>query len=363
MLVRDILYNELGENVVNFGGLSVYTTLDMNIQNNAQKLVTNEIDKIKNLNVNNGAALITNPVTGEILSMVGSKNYFDFAGQGQVNLTTSLRQPGSSIKPLNYALAFEQGKKPSDIIEDKPINIIYSNNKVWSPKNYDGKFHGSVTLKQALANSYNIPSVLILKENGIEAFAAFAKKMGITTWEDQSRYGLSMALGSLEVRMTELATAYSAFANDGVVTPLKLISKVVDNNKNEIYVSGCLPLGDDVEYSQKTNTDPCAKKRVINQKTASDITNILSDNQARSSAFGQNSTLNIKGHKVAVKTGTSNDLRDNWTIGYNNNYLVATWVGNNNSQPMSNIASGITGASPIWSSIFNNLLKPKLASN
>ena len=362
MLTRDILYKELGENIVNHGGLSVYTTLDTNIQNNAQKLVSNEIEKLKRLNVNNGAALITNPTTGEVLSMVGSKNYFDLAGHGQVNITTSLRQPGSSIKPLNYALAFEQGKKPTDTIEDKPINIIYNNNQVWSPKNYDGKFHGTVTLKQALANSYNIPSVLLLKENGINNFATFTQKMGITSWGDESRYGLSMALGSLEVKMTDLATAYSAFANQGIVTPLKLISKVVDSNNKEIYVSGCIT-NTEAENSSKTNSDPCARKRVISPKTASDITDILSDNQARSSAFGLNSVLNIKGHKVAVKTGTSNDLRDNWTIGYNNEFLVATWVGNNNNQPMSNIASGITGASPIWSSIFNSLLKPKLASN
>ncbi len=361
MLVKETLIKELGENMVNHGGLTVITTLDSKLQNQVQKTVSIEIDNLKNLNVRNGASLVTNPKTGEVLAMVGSKNYFDFDNNGQVNLTTSLRQPGSSIKPLNYALAFENNKKPTDTIEDKPITFFYNNNQSWTPKNYDGKFHGTVTIKQALANSYNIPSVIILKENGIQNFAQFAKKMGINNWDDPKRFGLSMSLGSLEVKMTELSTAYSAFANDGVLTPLNIIKQVKRDNEIISIKINCL--SDDNEKINKTyDQDPCLPRRVINSQTAKDITDILSDNLARSNAFGTNSVLNIKGHKIAVKTGTSNDLKDNWTIGYNKNYLVATWVGNNNSQPMSKIASGVTGASPIWSKIFQSLLTSQLAS-
>lgn len=361
MLVKESLVREFGENLVNHGGLTVTTTLDSKLQNQIQKTVSNEIEKLKSLNVNNGSSLVTNPATGEVLAMVGSKSYFDFENNGQVNLTTSLRQPGSSIKPLNYALAFENNKKPTDTIEDKPITIFYDNNQSWTPKNYDGKFHGTVTLKQALANSYNIPSVLILKESGIQNFANFAKKMGINNWDDPRRYGLSMSLGSLEVKMTELSTAYSAFANDGILTPLTIIKEIKKGNESVSLKNNCL--NDNKEDKNKQyDQDPCLSRRVITTKTAKDITDILSDNIARSGAFGSNSVLNIKGHKIAVKTGTSNDLKDNWTIGYNKNYLVATWVGNNNSQPMSKIASGITGASPIWSKIFQSLLAPQLAS-
>lgn len=364
MLVRDMLYKELGESTVNYGGLTVITTLDSKLQANTQKLVSKEIANLKKLNVDNGAALITDPKNGDILAMVGSKDYFDINSQGQVNLTTSLRQPGSSIKPLNYALAFEMGKKPDDTIEDKPVTVVYNNGKTWSPKNYDGKFHGKVTLKQALANSYNIPSVLILKENGIENFAKFSLKMGITSWNEPSRFGLSMALGSLEVRMTDLATAYSAFANQGIATPLKAIKKITTHDNTDIYVPECISISQiENNATTESNNDICGKRRVINPKTASDISKILSDNQARSSAFGLNSVLNIRGHEISVKTGTSNDLRDNWTIGYNQDYLVATWVGNNDNKPMSNIASGITGASPIWNSIFTSILRQKLASN
>jgi membrane peptidoglycan carboxypeptidase len=361
MLVKEVLVSQLGESMVNHGGLTVTTTLDSKLQNEIQKTVSSEIDKIKNLNVKNGSSLVTNPKTGEVLAMVGSKNYFDYDNNGQVNLTTSLRQPGSSIKPLNYALAFENNKKPTDTVEDKPITILYNNNQSWSPRNYDNKFHGTVTLKQALANSYNIPSVLLLKENGIQNFANFAKKMGINNWNDPKRYGLSMSLGSLEVKMTELSTAYSAFANEGVLTPLNIIKQVKQGNNTISIPINCLTESSDTD-SKLYDQDPCQQRKVISAKTAKDISDILSDNVARSGAFGANSVLNIKGHKVAVKTGTSNDLKDNWTIGYNKDYLVATWVGNNDSKPMSKIASGVTGASPIWSSIFTKLLNQKLAS-
>ncbi|HCQ31319.1 TPA: penicillin-binding protein [Candidatus Collierbacteria bacterium] len=359
MLVKRLLIDQLGENVVTQGGLKVYTTLNSNLQDQVQKIVTEEIEKLKPLNVGNGSALIANPKTGEVLSMVGSKDYFNLKENGQVNLTMALRQPGSSIKPLNYALFFENGNGPATVIEDKPITIYLPGQEAWTPKNYDGKFHGSITLRQALASSYNIPSVLLLTQNGPSNFASFAKKLGITTWEDSSRYGLSMALGSLEVRMVDLATAYSAFANQGISTPLNTILSVEKPDGKKIRLSICSSGKNKITEVTGVNAEDsrCNSKKAISPTTAYLISDILSDNTARSPAFGTNSVLNIKSAKVSVKTGTSNDLKDNWTIGYTSNFLVATWVGNNDNTPMSQIASGITGASPIWAKIFNLILE------
>lgn len=359
MLVKNILIDQLGENQVNQGGLKVYTTLDSDLQEKAQAIVTDEIKKLKSFNVTNGAALVTNPKTGEVLAMVGSKDYFNLNENGQVNLTTSLRQPGSSIKPLNYALSFENGLSPASIIEDKPISFHLSGQSPWTPKNYDGKFHGTVTLRQALGSSYNIPSVLLLAQNGISGFANFSKKMGITSWDDPGRFGLSMALGSLEVKMTDLATAYSAFANQGISTPLRTILRIEKSNEKPTFLSGCPNTLPKSGASAIANAEDnvCLPNRVMSPTTAYFITDILSDNMARTPAFGTNSVLNITDAKVAVKTGTSNDLKDNWTVGFTQDYLVSTWVGNNDNSPMSSIASGITGASPIWAKIFNTILK------
>ena len=358
MFVKDILTSQLGENIVNHGGLIVTTTLDLELQNLAQKAVTEEVSKLKNFNVSNGAALVTNPQTGEILAMVGSKDYFNLNEDGQVNLTTSLRQPGSSIKPINYALAFEKGLRPSSTIEDKPISFNLVGQGPWVPKNYDGRFHGTISLRQALGSSYNIPSVLLLAQNGPANFARFAQSLGITSWNDASRYGLSMALGSLEVRMVDMATAYSAFANQGIRTPLNTIIKVERSNGKILRLSGCPSYNKSVAESPTANAEDhsCNPKKSISSVTAYLISDILSDDIARSPAFGTNSVLNIKSAKVAVKTGTSNNLKDNWAIGYSQNFLVATWVGNNDSTPMSQIASGITGASPIWAKIFYQIL-------
>lgn len=360
MFIKDFLIKELGESVVNQGGLIVTTTLDLDLQEKAQKIVTSEVNTLKRFQVTNGSALITNPTTGEILAMVGSKDYFNISEDGQVNLTLALRQPGSSIKPLNYALAFENGYGPGSVIEDKPISFNLPGQAPWTPKNYDGKFHGNVTLRQALGSSYNIPSVILLSKNGIQNFASLAQNMGITTWNDPSRFGLSMALGSLEVKMIDLATAYSAFANSGITTPLTSIMKIQKANGDNLYLSSC-PQKSEVISDTKTSViakeDSCAPHQIISSTTAFLISDILADNNARAPAFGANSILNIKKTKVAVKTGTSNDLRDNWTIGFTKDFLVSTWVGNNNNSPMSRIASGITGASPIWAKIVNTILE------
>lgn len=365
MYIKDLLTKELGESVVNQGGLIVTTTLDLDLQEKAQEIVTNEIKGLKNYQVTNGAALVTNPQTGEILAMVGSKDYFNLNEDGQVNLTLALRQPGSSIKPLNYALAFENGYGPGSVLEDKPISFNLPGAEPWVPKNYDGKFHGRVTLRQALGSSYNIPSVILLSKNGVQNFALLAQKMGITTWNNPERFGLSMALGSLEVKMVDLATAYSTFANYGITTPLNSIISIEKFNGDKIYLSTCPQKTEATNQTTEVSAedDNCSAHQTISPSTAFLISDILSDNNARSPAFGSNSILNIKKAKVSVKTGTSNDLRDNWTIGYNKDFLVSTWVGNNNNAPMSRIASGITGASPIWAKIVDAIIESNPSSN
>jgi 1A family penicillin-binding protein len=344
--VRELLVQQLGEDLVNQGGLQVYTTLDWQLQQQAEAAVNMELDRIKSANVSNGAALITDPKNGEILAMVGSRNYFDIDNDGQVNLTTALRQPGSAVKPINYSLAFENGLTPASIIEDQPVSFRIGT-QTYTPTNYDGRFHGRVTARTALANSYNIPAVKLLAANGVSDMAALARQMGISSWGDPDRWGLSMTLGGLEVSMVELAEAYSTFANLGQVVPLKAISRVYDSSGELLNVRLCVA---------KPDQSSCFPEQVLKPSTAYLINNILADDDARSPAFGRNSVLNISDQQVAVKTGTSNSFRDNWTIGYTSNLLVAVWVGNNDNRPMSRVASGITGASPIWRNLVSLLL-------
>lgn len=339
--VREYL-EKLGFGEIERRGLKVITSLDLNIQKNAEKVVSTEINKVKKLKINNGAALVLNVKEGEILAMVGSKDYFAKDIDGKFNVVTqALRQPGSSIKPINYLLALQRGKSFLDTIEDSPISYNIPGQKAYAPQNYTGKYLGRVTLKTALASSLNIPSVKLLNENGVGNMIDLAEKMGITTWKDRSRYGLSLALGAGEVKMIELAGAYSIFANLGEKVELNPILEV----KNY--------LGETVYSKQKSSEE------VIEAKYAYLINNTLSDDQARAPIFGTNSLLHLKGKTVAVKTGTTNNLKDNWCIGWTPSYLVATWVGNNDSMPMSWVASGISGATPIW----NQIMKQVLADN
>jgi len=339
--VREYL-EKLGFSEIERRGLTVTTSLDLDIQKNAEKVVATEISKVKKLKIFNGAALVLNTKEGEILAMVGSKDYFAKDIDGKFNVVTqALRQPGSSIKPINYLLALQRGKSFLDTIEDGPISYNIPGQKAYVPQNYTGKYLGKVTLKTALASSLNIPSVKLLNENGVENMIDLAEKMGITTWKDRSRYGLSLALGAGEVKMIELAEAYSIFANLGEKIELNPILEV----KNY--------LGETVYSKQKS------VEEVVEAKYAYLINNTLSDDQARAPIFGSNSLLHIKGKTVAVKTGTTNNLKDNWCIGWTPSYLVATWVGNNDSMPMSWVASGISGATPIW----NQIIKEVLADN
>lgn len=345
MYIKKLLAEQFGEAVVNEGGLEVKTTLDLSLQSETQKTVTAEIEKLTPLHITNGAALVTNPETGEVLAMVGSKNYFDFQHDGQVNVTLRPRQPGSSIKPITYALAFENGKHPTTLIDDTPITYYVPGSKPYSPKNYDGKFHGKVTLREALGSSYNIPAVKLLAEQGINAFIDKGEQLGISTWLDRARFGLSITLGGGEVLMLDMAKAYGTFANQGYTVPIEPILEIRNARGELLYQNTCA-----------LQHIGCEKRKTLDSRAAFLITDVLKDNVARTPAFGPRSVLTIPNQEVAVKTGTTNNLRDNWTIGYTTDRLVAVWVGNNDNSPMSYVASGITGASPIWNIIMRSVL-------
>jgi 1A family penicillin-binding protein len=338
MYIKDLLVKQFGEDIVNRGGLSVTTTLDLSVQKTLQNEVSTELDRLKNMHVGNGAGMVVNPQTGEILAMVGSRNFYDTKTDGQVNIALQPRQPGSSIKPITYTLALLHGLSPSSTIDDAPICFRLTGQPDYCPSNYDGRFHGTVTLRTALASSYNIPAIKLLNSLGIINMVKLAREMGITTWDDPSRFGLSLTLGGGEVTMLDMVQVYSIFATSGYKVPLTGIVSITDATGQS------LPITQGV------------KKQIIPETVAFQINSMLADNSARAPAFGINSVLNIRGFEVAVKTGTTNNLRDNWTFGYTPNLLVATWVGNNDNTPMSAVASGITGASPIWSRTMTQLV-------
>lgn len=367
MYIKEILARKYGERMVEEGGFEVTTSLDLDIQEITQKIVKEEVDKLQPLRISNGAALVTNPKTGEILAMVGSKDYFATDIDGNYNVTTASRQPGSSIKPVTYSIALERGFTLASIIPDSPITYKVPGQPPYSPINYDHRFHGNVPLKVALGSSYNIPAVKILSAFGVEEMIKRGRALGITTWSNPSNYGLSLTLGGGEVKMTDMAVVYSTFASLGKKVNLKPILRIKDGSGKILEEEGCLPdyLGEQpgkigwlVHRQVNAAEDSCASQ-VLDKGVAYLITNILSDNSARTPAFGAHSLLLIPGHEVAVKTGTTQNLRDNWTIGYTPSFLVATWVGNNNNQSMSYVASGVTGASPIWNKIMGELLKNK----
>ena len=343
MYVREKLIEEYGEEVVLKGGLTVKTTLDLNIQKLAEKVATEEIEKLKGLRVGNTGIIVLNPQNNEVLAMVGSVDYFDTAKDGNVNVTTRLRQPGSSIKVVNYAEALSNGLTLASIVDDTPITFSVAGQKPYSPKNYDGTYKGKITVRQALAQSRNIPAVKILASYGVSKMIDLGEKMGITTWGDRRRFGLSLTLGGGETRLLDLAQVYSVIANGGYKSEIKDILEV-KNFKNKTLFN--------------INKVDNSFVKVLDSRVSYLLIDVLKDNIARSPAFGLTSMLVVPNHpEVAVKTGTSNDLKDNLTIGFNQDYLVAVWVGNNDNSPMSRVASGITGAAPIWNKIITALLK------
>jgi 1A family penicillin-binding protein len=339
MYVKNLLTQKYGPRLISQGGLKIYTTLDFSLQQKVEKIVSEEVEKVKQLSVKNGAAMVTDAANGQILAMVGSIDYHEPLF-GSYNVALSLRQPGSSIKPITYATAFKQGYSPGNTILDTPITFKDVWGNKYSPVNYDGRFHGPTTLREALASSYNIPAVKMLSTVGIEQMIQTARDLGITTFTEPKKYGLSLTLGGGAVKMIDMMSVYGTFSQGGIKHEITPILKVTDSNGNII------------EENENSSS------QVLDSAVAYLITDILSDNKARTPAFGTNSLLKISGHSVAVKTGTSDDKRDNWTFGYTPSYVVGVWVGNNDNSPMNQrLASGITGASPIWNRIMDSLLE------
>lgn len=339
--VKERLIAKYGYASVEKGGLSITTSLDLSKQEMAEKHVAEEVAKSAYLNFTNGAALITDPKNGDILAMVGSHDYNDENG-GNVNIATSQRQPGSSIKVVGYAAALTKGMTAATILDDVPVSYP-SGGGAYAPVNYDGKFHGRVPFRIALANSYNIPAVKILDQIGVPAMVNLGKKMGITSWGEPDQYGLSLSLGAGEVTMIDMAHVYGTLANDGIRQDLDPILKITDSKGTVL---------------QEKKERP--GRQVLDKGVAFIMSDILADNNARSAAFGPNSVLTIPGKTVSVKTGTTDNKRDNWTDGYTKDFVVIVWVGNNNNEPMSpTLASGITGAAPIWHNIMRELLAKK----
>jgi 1A family penicillin-binding protein len=347
--VEKILEDRYGQSAVEQGGLKVTTTLDLDLQNQAQQIVSDEVTKVISQHITNGAAIVLNPETGEILAMVGSKDFND-PGVGQYNVVTALRQPGSSFKPFTYVTAFKKGYTPSTLLMDVPTTFPGGIGQPdYIPVNYDNKFVGPIEVRFALANSRNLPAVKMLAKVGIKDVLSTATDLGITTLPPTSdtlnHVGLSLTLGGGEVRLIDMADAYSTFVNKGARIDPVAILKVVDANGKVL-----------------EDNHPQKGKQVLTEQQAYLIDSILSDNAARTPEFGANSYLNVPGLNVMVKTGTTNDKRDNWTIGGNDNAMVGVWVGNNDNSQMLNVASGISGASPIWHKIIVAALagKPKL---
>lgn len=341
MYVKELLEKSYGPRLLERGGLRVVTSLDLSLQEKVEEIVRTHVDNLRALNVGNGAALVTNPRSGDVLAMVGSRDYFDTSRDGNVNVTTSRRQPGSAIKVVTYAVALENGMTAASIINDSPVSYQSAGSPPYSPVNYDGKFHGPVPLRYALGNSYNIPAVVTLASIGLPAMMEKAKLMGINSWSaDPSRYGLSLTLGGGDVTMLEMAQVYGTIANMGKRKELRPILQVTD-------------------YTGKVLEDHRTSKTftALKPEVAWILSNILADNDARKQAFGPQSSLIIPGHTVSVKTGTTNEKRDNWTIGFTPSYVVTVWVGNNNNEPMHpTLTSGITGAAPIWHDIMSEIL-------
>jgi 1A family penicillin-binding protein len=336
--VLEQLEKTYGRQMVEKGGITVRTTLDYTKQQIGEEAVRTQVAKLVRHRASNGGLVSIDPKTGDILAMVGSIDY-NQPQFGSFNVTLAQRQPGSSFKPIAYVTAFSKGWNGAVKVEDKPLRIPEPDGTVYEPKNYDLKFRGPVLLRRALANSLNIPALEVQKFAGISDTVAMAHRLGINSPSlvDQSRLGISLALGGGDVRAIDMATVYATFANQGVRIDPRPILTVEDR------------LGKDITHAKNP-----ISRNVLDPRLAYMITNILSDNKTRAEIFGSRSPL-VLSRPAAVKTGTTNDWRDNWAIGYTPNLVTAVWVGNNDNSPMFNI-DGVTGAAPIWNQYMERTL-------
>jgi 1A family penicillin-binding protein len=326
--VLNQLRQKYGDDVVEQGGITVQTTLDLSKQKIAEDTVRAQIQRLGSHNVTNGGLISLIPNTGDIVAMVGSVDY-NAPGFGNVNVTLSQLQPGSSFKPFAYATAFKKGWNGATTVVDEPVSFPNWDGTNYVPQNYDGKFHGTVSLRRALDNSFNIPAIKVLQYAGIHDTIQTAHDLGITSLNDESRYGLSLVLGGGEVRPIDMATAYATFDNGGAKVLPRAILSVKDRHGQDI--------------TKPTDAKP---QPVLDPRIAYMITSILTDDSSRAPEFPLNGPLKLS-RPAAAKTGTTNDFRDNWTVGYTPQLVTAVWVGNNDHSAMENV-DGITGAAPIW---------------
>lgn len=332
LMVRDSLIKEYGEQRVAQSGFVVKTTLDMQLQKTAQQAVKQQVAALGRSNVSNGAAVVIEPKTGHVLALVGSHDWTDETN-GRINMAVKPRQPGSSFKPLVYARALQLRKiTASTQVEDKPTQF-----GSYKPKNYDNRFRGPVLIRYALANSLNIPAVLVMDMIGVDEGIAIAEAMGITTLSQEVNYGLPLVLGSAEIPLVEMTNAYGAFAHEGKLVKYTLFSEIRD--KNGGIVSDKKP----------------SENQALDAGAAYIVSSILSDPKARTDTFGQALTLS---REAAVKTGTTENYRDALTIGYTPQVVVGVWIGNNDNKPMNSVA-GSLGAAPIWRRIMEAYLRGK----
>jgi len=331
MYIKDLLADKYGEKMVEQEGLKIYTTLDLYKQQAAEEAITNRTeDYPEKYGANNAAMAAIDPKTGQILAMVGSRDYFNDSIDGQVNVATRPRQPGSSMKPIVYAALFEKGYTPDTILYDVLTNFSTDPSQPYEPHDYSGKDLGPVTIRKALAGSLNIPAVKAIYLADINNVIDLAENLGYTTLYPRSRFGLSLVLGGGEVKLLEHINAYSAFARDGQISPIVSILKVEDKNGRVLE-----------EYKPTT-------KKALNSNIARMVNDILSDNDARSYVFGTNNYLTLGDRPVAAKTGTTNDFHDAWTIGYTPSLVAGVWVGNSDNKAMKGKADGSILAAPIW---------------
>jgi len=368
--IRDYLNEKYGEDFVEKGGLKVTTTLNLDLQKIAERVVEDGTKRNEIYNAKNAALVAIDPKTGQILAMVGSKNYWATKSEPEgcepgkncqfepnVNIATRLRQPGSSFKPFVYAAAINNGYTPDTVIWDIPteFNPLCSWDGIaesgidqqtcYSPQNYDGRFRGPVTLKQALANSINVPSVKVLYLAGINNSINMAENLGITTLKDRSRYGLSLVLGAAEVKLLDIVSAFGVFSQEGVKRETIGILKVEDGNGRILE-----------EYKDQG-------QKVLSEQVAREINDILSDNNARAPVFGLHSPLLLGDRPAAAKTGTSQDpndetkAKDAWVIGYTPSLVAGVWTGNNDNTPIEKGGAGVAAAGPIWHDFMAQALK------
>ncbi len=336
--IRQYLEKKYGPDVVN-QGLSVVSTLDTSLQQSAEATVSKyALSNQKKFNASNAALVAVDTKTGQILAMVGSRNYFDTQIDGNFNATLALRQPGSSFKPFVYATALQAGYTPKTSIFDLPTQFSTTcapednhndTPPCYAPSNYDNKFRGPMTFTTALAQSINVPAVKVLYLAGIQKVINLATAMGITTLGDRSQYGLSLALGAAEVRLLDLTDAYATFSNDGVYNPPTGILSVTDANGTVLE-----------QFTPKP-------QMAISTDVAREMSSMLSDNQARQPEYPPVNPFYFPGYDVAAKTGTTNDSRDAWTVGYTPTIAVGTWAGNNDNTPMVKEIAGYIVA-PMW---------------